>query len=455
MLLYICKIYLTYYPYIYNINPGDAIYIGNITNVGIGNLTINTNWTLPNDPSNSNSFLLQEQENRPLYIYFPSNLCLHQNCTINYSVTYQNAYGLTVYSPVTYYGYVNISWDTLNIYTNPSLTQITYGQLSNITLAIQNTGPVLAENISVQNIYYNSNCIQVLNTGGQINSLNTNQVGYLNVEINITNLYCSPQDYNITFTIYGWNTYIYNYSIILPISYIISPPNGAQLQSISTFNIVDDNAQTCYIIFNGAQFSRNCNSNFVYQQSMCAGSLCDTQIQSINNYAEFYENYMYYNYLTNQSSIMGIAVTTNVISLYVGQEYKYTVLIKNLVPTNIQCSLIPTPSTTNNNAIVINYSINGIISNNFVIGPYGSLELDINILGASSGVSNLIYGITCNSTYGSSSFSTQVPIYILGPNNVIANYTQSQIVVSEGISSEGLIGIGGLIVGLLVLFNII
>jgi hypothetical protein len=160
---------------------------------------------------------------------------LHQNCTINYSVTYQNAYGLTVYSPVTYYGYVNINWDTLNIYTNPSLTQITYGQPSYITLAVQNTGPVPAENISAQNIYYNSNCIQILNTGGQINSLNTNQTGYLNVEINITNPYCSPQDYNITFTIYGWNTYIYNYSIILPISYIISPPNGAQLQSITTF----------------------------------------------------------------------------------------------------------------------------------------------------------------------------------------------------------------------------
>ena len=94
-------------------------------------------------------------------------------------------------------------------------------------------------------------------------------------------------------------------------------------------------------------------------------------------------------------------------------------------------------------------------SNNFVIGPYGSSELDINILGASSGVSNLIYGITCNSTYGSSSFSAQVPIYILGPNNVIANYTQSQIVVSEGISPEGLIGIGGLIVGLFALLNII
>ena len=444
---------LTYYPYIYNTNPGDAIYTGNITNVGVGNLTININWTLPNDPSSN--FLLQQQQYSPLYVYFPTNICPHQNCTINYSVTYQNPYGLTVYSPVTYYGYVNINWDTLNIYTNPSLTQVTYGQPSNITIAVQNTGPVPAENISVQNIYYNSNCIQVLNTGGQISSLNTNQVGYLNVEINITNLYCSPQDYNITFTIYGWNTYIYNYSIILPISYIISPPNGAQLQSLTTFNIADNNAQTCYIIFNGAQFSRNCNSNFEYQQYMCAGSLCNTQIQSINNYVEFYKNYVYYNYLTNQSSIMGISVATNVVSLYVGQEYKYSVLIKNLVPTNIQCSLVPTPSTTNNNAIVTNYSINGIISNNFVIGPYGSSELNINILGASSGVSNLIYGITCNSTYGSSSFSTQVPIYILGPNNLIANYTQSQIIVSERVSPEGLIGIGGLIVGLFALLNII
>jgi hypothetical protein len=74
---------------------------------------------------------------------------------------------------------------------------------------------------------------------------------------------------------------------------------------------------------------------------------------------------------------MGISVATNVISLYVGQEYKYPVLIKNLVPTNIQCSLIPTPSTTNNNAIVTNYSINGIVTNNFVIGPYGSSEFNI------------------------------------------------------------------------------
>ena len=444
---------LTYYPYIYNTNPGDAIYIGNITNVGIGNLTININWTLPNDPNSS--FLLQQQQYSPLYIYFPTNLCLHQNCTINYNVTYQNPYGLTVYSPVTYYGYVNINWDTLNIYTNPSLTQITYGQPSNITIAVQNTGPAPAENISVQNIYYNSNCIQVLNTGSQIDSLNTGQTGYLNVEINIINLYCSPQDYYITFTIYGWNTYIYNYSIVLPISYIISPPNGAQLQSITTFNITDDNAQTCYIIFNGASFSRNCNSDFAYQQYMCAGSLCNTQTQSVNNYAEFYENYTYYNYLTNQSSIMGIAVATNVISLYVGQEYKYTVLIKNLVPTNIQCSLIPIPSTTNDNAIVTNYSINGINSNESTISPYGYSELDINILGASSGVSNLIYGITCNSTYGSSSFSTQVPIYILGPNNVIANYTQAQIIVSEEVSPINLIGIGGLILGLFALLNII
>ncbi|PVU71583.1 hypothetical protein DDW05_00570 [Candidatus Nanobsidianus stetteri] len=444
---------LTYYPYIYNTNPGDAIYIGNITNVGIGNLTVNVNWTLPNDPNST--FLLQQQQYSPLYIYFPTNLCPHYDCTINYSVTYQNAYGLTVYSPVTYYGYVNINWDTLNIYTNPSLTQITYGQPSNITIAVQNTGPVPAENISVQNIYYNSSCIQILNTGSQINSLNPNQIGYLNVEINVTNLYCSPQDYNITFTIYGWNTYIYNYSIILPISYIISPPNGAQLQSLTTFNIVDKNAQTCYIVFNGAQFSRNCNSDFEYQQYMCAGSLCNTQIQSINNYAEFYENYIYYNYLTNQSSIMGIAVATNVISLYVGQEYKYPVLIKNLVPSDIQCSLVPTPSTTNDKATVTNYSINGIVTNNFVIGPYGSAELDINILGASSGVSSLVYGIICNSTYGSSSFSTQVPIYVLGPNNVIANYTQSQIIVSEKVSPTDLIGIGGLIVGLLALFNII
>jgi hypothetical protein len=188
---------------------------------------------------------------------------------------------------------------------------------------------------------------------------------------------------------------------------------------------------------------------------MCAGSLCNTQIQSINNYAKFYENYIYYNYLTNQSSIIGIAIATNVISLYVGQEYKYPILIKNLVPTDIQCSLIPIPSTTNNKAIVINYNINGITSNNFVIGPYGSAELDINILGASSGISSLLYGITCNSTYGSSSFSTQVPIYILGPNNLIANYTQSQLIVSEKISPEGLIGIGGLILGLLALLNII
>jgi len=444
---------LTYYPYIYNTNPGDAIYTGNIKNVGVGNLTININWTLPNDP-NSN-FLLQQEQNSPVYIYFPTNLCLHQNCTINYSVTYQNPYGLTVYNPVTYYGYVNINWDTLNIYTNPSLTQITYGQPSNITIAVQNTGPVPAENTSVQNVYYDPNCIKVLNTGSQIDSLNTGQTGYLNLEINITNLYCSPQDYYITFTIYGWNTYIYNYSIILPTSYIISPPNGAQLQSITTFNITDNNAQACYIIFNGASFSRNCNSDFAYQQYMCAGSLCNTETESVNNYAEFYENYTYYNYLTNQSSIMGIAVATNVISLYVGQEYKYTVLIRNLVPTNIQCSLIPIPSTTNDNAIVNSYGINGINSNESTISPYGSSELDINILGASSGLSNLIYGIICNSTYGSSSFSTQVPIYILGPNNVIANYTKAQIIVSEEVSPTNLIGIGGLILGLFALLNII
>ncbi|MDT7890839.1 MAG: hypothetical protein RQ869_02105, partial [Candidatus Nanopusillus sp.] len=444
---------ITYYPYIYNVDPGVAIYIGNISNVGTGNLTIIINQTLP---VKSMSFLLQQQQNSPLYIYFPTNLCPHYDCRINYSVTYQNAYGLTVYPSVTYYGYVDIKWDTLNIYTNPSLTQITYGKPSNITLAIQNTGPVPAKNISVQNIYYNPNCMQVLNTGGQIDSLDTNSIGYLNVEINITNLYCSSQDYNITFTIYGWNTYIYNYSIILPVSYIISPPNGAQLQSLTTFNIVDKNAQECYIIFNGAQFSRNCDSNFVYQQYMCAGSLCNTQIQSLNNYAKFFGNYMYYNYLTNQTSIMGIAVPTNIISLYVGQEYEYTILIKNLVPTNIQCSLTPIPSTTNNNAIVTNYSVNGVNNNVFTISPYGSSELNIRILGASSGVSNLIYGISCNSTYGSSTFSTQVPIYILGPNNVIANYTQpSQIVVSEGVSLIDLIGIGSLIFGLFVLLSII
>jgi hypothetical protein len=444
---------VTYYPYIYNVDPGVAIYIGNISNVGIGNLTIIVNQTLP---AKSMSFLLQQQQNSPLYIYFPTNLCPHYDCRINYSVTYQNAYGLTVYPSVTYYGYVDIKWNTLNIYTNPSLTQITYGKPSNITLAIQNTGPVPAKNISVQNVYYNPNCIQVLNTGGQIDSLDTNSIGYLNVEINITNLYCSSQDYNITFTIYGWNTYIYNYSIILPVSYIISPPNGAQLQSLTTFNIVDKNAQECYIIFNGAQFSRNCDSNFVYQQYMCAGSLCNTQIQSVNNYAKFFGNYMYYNYLMNQTSIIGIAVPTNVIGLYVGQEYEYIILIKNLVPTNIQCSLTPIPSTTNNNAIVTNYSVNGVNNNVFTISPYGSSELNIRILGASSGVSNLIYGISCNSTYGSSTFSTQVPIYILGPNNVIANYTQpSQIVVSEGVSLTDLIGIGSLILGLFVLLSII
>jgi hypothetical protein len=444
---------ITYYPYIYNINPGVAIYIGNITNVGVGNLTIIISQTFP---VKSMSFLLQQQQSSPLYIYFPTNLCPHYDCRINYSVTYQNVYGLTVYSPVTYYGYVDIKWNTLNIYTNPSLTQITYGRPSNITLAIQNTGPVPAKNISVRNVYYNPNCIQVLNTSGQIDSLDTNSIGYLNVEINITNLYCSSQDYNITFTIYGWNTYIYNYSIILPISYIISPPNGAQLQTITTFNILDKNAQECHIIFNGAQFSRNCNSNFVYQQYMCAGSLCNTQIQAVNNYAKFLGNYMYYNYLTNQTSIMGIAVPTSVISLYVGQEYEYKIFIKNLVPTNIQCSLAPIPSTTNNNAIVTNYSINGVNNNVFTISPYGSSELNIRILGASSGVSNLIYGITCNSTYGSSTYSDQVPIYILGPNNVIANYTQSsQIVVSEKISLTGLIGIVSLILGLFVLLNII
>jgi len=444
---------ITYYPYIYNINPGVAIYIGNITNVGVGNLTIIISQTFP---VKSMSFLLQQQQSSPLYIYFPTNLCPHYDCRINYSVTYQNVYGLTVYSPVTYYGYVDIKWNTLNIYTNPSLTQITYGRPSNITLAIQNTGPVPAKNISVRNLYYNPNCIQVLNTSGQIDSLDTNSIGYLNVEINITNLYCSSQDYNITFTIYGWNTYIYNYSIILPISYIISPPNGAQLQTITTFNILDKNAQECHIIFNGAQFSRNCNSNFVYQQYMCAGSLCNTQIQAVNNYAKFLGNYMYYNYLTNQTSIMGIAVPTSVISLYVGQEYEYKIFIKNLVPTNIQCSLAPIPSTTNNNAIVTNYSINGVNNNVFTISPYGSSELNIRILGASSGVSNLIYGITCNSTYGSSTYSDQVPIYILGPNNVIANYTQSsQIVVSEKISLTGLIGIVSLILGLFVLLNII
>ncbi|EOD42231.1 Uncharacterized protein Nst1_648 [Candidatus Nanobsidianus stetteri] len=43
----------------------------------------------------------------------------------------------------------------------------------------------------------------------------------------------------------------------------------------------------------------------------------------------------------------------------------------------------------------------------------------------------------------------------MGPNNLIANYTQSEIVVSENISPTDLIGIGGLIVGLLALFNII
>ncbi|MFZ8856173.1 MAG: hypothetical protein ACO2OX_03215, partial [Candidatus Nanopusillus sp.] len=261
---------------------------------------------------------------------------------------------------------------------------------------------------------------------------------------------------NITFTIYGWNTYIYNYSIILPISYVISPPNGAQLQSLTTFNIVDKNAQECYIIFNGAQFSRNCDSNFVYQQYMCAGSLCNTQIQSVNNYAKFFVNYMYYNYLINQTSIIGTAVPTNVISLYVGQEYEYTILIKNLVPISIQCSLTPTPSTTNDNAIVNNHSVNGVNNNVFTISSYGSSELSVRILGASSGVSNLIYGISCNSIYGSSKFSTQVLIYVLGPNNVIANYTQpSQIVVSEKISLTDLIGIVSLILGLFVLLNII
>jgi hypothetical protein len=441
---------VTYYPNISNTNPGDAINIGNINDVGVGNLTVNASWILPDPTNEYSSFLLPENTQLPIYIYFPTNECAHVDCQIPYNVSYQNAYGLTVYPVISYSGYVNIKWDNLSIYTNPSLTEVTYGEPSNITIAVENLGPVSAENISAYNIQYNPSCIQILNIYN-ISSLPSGETGNLNIEINITNLNCKPQDYNISFQVYGWNTYIYNYSLILPISYIINPPNGAQLQSQTLFNIYDINAQTCYIIFNNAPYNRNCNSQFIYQSSMCPGSICNTQIQSINNYAEFYQNYTYYNYLSNQTTIFGISLQSPVISLYVGQEADYNVLIKNLVPTTISCQLLP-PITQTGKASVVGYSINGQYANKFNISPEGAALLNIYVVGIASGIDNLIFGISCNSSvYGSYSYTqSPIPVYVLTTGNVIANYTQTNIIVSEKINPISLISISvGILMGIL------
>ena len=439
---------VTYYPYVYNTNPGDAIYIGWIDNVGIGNLTVNENWTLPDILYENNNFLLPEGQNVSLYVYFPTNECLHVNCQIPYNISYQNAYGLTVYSPISYSGYVNINWDSLNIYTNPSLTKVTYGEPTNITIAVENLGPVPAENVSAYNIEYDPSCIEVLNVY-PISSISPDSIGYLNIEINITNLNCKPQDYNISFQVYGWNTYIYNYSLILLISYIISPPNGAQLQSSTVFNIYDINAQTCYISFNGALFNRNCNSSFLYQSYMCPGSECNVQIQSLNNYSEFYQNYEYYNYLTNRTTIFGIVLPSTVIGIYVGQYYTYSALVKSLVPSVMSCQLIPIPTTQNGKAVVVGYDVNGENTLQFNIPPEGIARLDIDIVGEASGIDNLIFGLSCNSSYGSSSYTQEVPIYIFTSNNVISNYTIQNIIVSEKLNPIYLIGVSSIAIAII------
>ncbi|BFI73439.1 hypothetical protein YN1_4260 [Nanoarchaeota archaeon] len=445
---------LTYYPYIYNTNPGDAIYIGWIDNVGIGNLTVNENYILPDPTTESNNFLLPQGENMSLYIYFPTNECLHTNCQIPYNVDYQNAYGLTVYSPVSYSGYVNINWDSLNVYANPSITKVTYGEPINITIAVQNLGPVPAENVSIYNLQYDPACIEVLNIYNDT-QINPGATGYVYIEANITNLNCNPQDYNLSFQVYGWNTYIYNYSLILPISYIISPPNGAQLQSPTTFNIYDVNAQQCKIVFNGASFDRNCDSQFIYQSSMCPGSLCNVQIQSYNNYAEYYEDYEYYNYLSNQTTIFGIISSTNVIGIYVGQYYTYSVLVKNLVPSTLSCQLLPIPTTENGKAQVIGYNVNGVQTIQFTVPPEGISKVNIEVLGIASGIDNLIYGISCNSTYGSASYSQEVPIYVFTSNNVISNYTVLNLIVSEKINPTRLIGIATGVAAILTILSLI
>ncbi|BBL45270.1 hypothetical protein MJ1_0095 [Nanobdella aerobiophila] len=429
---------ISYYPYIYNINPGDPIYLGYIDNIGIGNLTVGENYILPDPILVNNNFLLQENQNISLYAYFPTNECSHVSCQIPYNVSYQNAYGLTVYSPVEYSGYINIYWDNLSVYTNPSITKITYGPV-NLTIGVENLGPVPAENVSIYNLQYDPACVQILNIYND-SLINPGATAYLNIEINITNSNCNPQDYNISFSVYGWNTYIYNYSLLLPLNQVNNPPNGVQLSSNTVFNIKDINYQACYISFNNAQYPRNCNSDFLYQNGMCAGSICNTEVITDNQYAQFDNYYTYYNYLTNSSSIFGVSSSSQVISIYVGQQYNYQVLIKNLVPSQINCTIDTLPIISNDDAQVLYFNINGINNLNFTIGPDGVANLYINVLGLKSGVANLIYGFTCNSLYGSSTYSQEVPVYVLEPNGQLANNV-SNLITSEEISPGELIGV--------------
>ena len=303
--------------------------------IKIGN-TYERKFVIPEGSELKGNVILDFNNNKLKIKYFLNNefkgvdevmsidFCLHKDCSIPYEIWYDDAYGFKKYKLTLFAkSNINIRWNNLTI----TLEKTTLKDKNPSTLKINviNKGPVKASEIKVRNLKYNSRCIEVTDLGDIIN-LESGQSGVLTLSIKIKDYHCSEEDYKISFDVYGWNTYIYSFSIYVPVSYIESPKEDSLILRETSLTIKDKNAKSCKIIINNTEVNRDCNKMFL-PYDICEDNDqpdCYINVVAENDHFRFIsEDYKF-------RVAAYLELTHNKTVAYDGKPFLYSIIIRNL-----------------------------------------------------------------------------------------------------------------------------
>ena len=330
--------------------------------------------------------------------------CLHKDCSIPYEIWYDDAYGFRTYQPTLFArSSIDIRWNNLDITLEK--TTLKDKNPSTLKINVRNEGPVRASEIKIRNLKYNNRCLDIQNPGNVL-GLEPNQMEILNLNIRIKDYYCSNEDYKISFDVYGWNTYIYPFSIYVPVSYISFPEEGSVLSDIVTFNIIDKNADICTISFGDEIMERRCDSSFVYDNYCKETGTCVVNITSENDFLKYIDTY-YYMIPYEVSGALYAVVSPKTLYFPLGSEKELLVTIKNGREDATTCEY----SIESNLLAVSKVEIDGdtLIGNEFTIPGKNSIVIVYTLVGLKNGLENLKITVSCDS---GDSLTIKVPVVV-------------------------------------------
>ena len=399
----------TVHTVIYPENKREEHEIFSISASGIGNHLINISingsyyktFIVPEGTNITGNIVLNFEEGKMYIKYFINgqhnstdevisvNLtnCLHKDCSIPYEIWYDDGYGFKYYEPKLFANStIDIKWNKLEL--DLKKVQIHDKNWTIVEVSAINLGPKTAGDVQLKDIKYNNSCLEISDINSTSTSIPRNEskiIATFNLRIRDYN--CRPEDYNISFLAYGWNTYPTELYVFVPISYIIFPKNNSYLLSRYNINITDKNFEKCYISFDDNVYKRECNSGFMYME-YCKGGACKVNIYTENRYFIFSDTYVY---ITPVISKYGIAfhVVPSSIETFLGERTTMNIKVYNDNEESYTCIL-------NFDSNIL--AIETISNRDFYLSGKSEEVINITLIGMKPGTGYLDIKLNCYDT---------------------------------------------------------